>query len=1140
MLKKLFSALLAITILTMSLPTTVLAFDNAPDVRLYYSFDGTEKNATDNSTNSLDGNIYGTTELSDDGVFGQSLLLKGGYVHLPSNALLNMSSYAISIWACPQSSTNWQRIWDIGDDTNHYICLMAPTSDNKYACEIKDGDSVSRASSSLSYSKGSWRHFVVNYSQGGKIELYENAQKVSETNIGSANTANFGEITNAFIGRSMFGADQDFYGYIDEFKIYSTTLTSDQISDEYAEGSKNIVDTTVSTLNLAEKNALSRLDGVQANLSRITKSNILKSGCDITWSSSDTSVISNTGTLGNKLGSAAFTATVSRNGYSNTKDFNITTVSEPLVFDPIETIITIPGSTPKLPTLVTANNGAVTSKVTWDNIPATKYATENTFTVNGVANGSAVSVEVEVTNEKISNLLIPNASPDPYVYYHDGYYYYVRSDGGPSISVAKSKRLEDIGSAPRITVYTSPNGANGSQMYSRNYWAPEIFFIDDNWYIYFAADDGNNANHRMYCLKSTDPENAQAPYEMMGKVAPTVEDNGEWVIDGAQDKWAIDGTVLQNTDGKNYFIWSGWEGNSDGRQDLYIAEMLNPWTLKGDRVRISMPDQSWEKKGDASPLVNEGPQAVIKDNKITVIYSCNGSWNNWYSTGAVYADTTATLTEASSWTKSGGPLFTQSLDSKDNTYSTGHACITQSPDGSEDYFIYHSFEVSGGGWEDRDTRIKKISWNADNTPDLGIPEAKGTLIDAPSVTDKQATFVKYEAENADTNGLTATSSIYHSGNKYVALDNNGKVTFDTIVPKSGRYLLTFMGNCRSVTSGNCYQDVTINNSETYKIRYRINGGDNGRKRVVPACLASSEQREGLYVTLAKGMNKITISRSSNSGGNADVDYMSLLLVAEDNSKASVESVSLNKTNASIYIGESLKLTSVITPNTATNKDIVWTSHNPKVATVDQNGKVTSVGIGTTTISVVSYNNPNATAVCKITVLPPKAIAVSGIKLNTTSGTLTVGASKQLTATVSPSNATNKAVSYKSSKNSIATVSRSGKVTAKGVGTAKITATCGNKTAVYTVTVKPTKVKNLKTTVKGKKLTVTFKKGKGAKSTKLVLYKGKKKINEIKTTKTKYVFKNLKKGVYKVKATAFKKVSKKTYSSTVVSKSAKVK
>jgi GH43 family beta-xylosidase len=197
-----------------------------------------------------------------------------------------------------------------------------------------------------------------------------------------------------------------------------------------------------------------------------------------------------------------------------------------------------------------------------------------------------------------TNPIVPAAgsagSADPSVVFKDGYYYYVKSLNDSAIGVAKAQRLQDIGSVPMITVYTPPSNT----MYSKGIWAPEIQYINGKWYIYFAADDGNNVNHRMYALESN-AQDAQGGYTFKGKVAaPT-------------DVWAIDGLVLQKDDGSLYFVWSGWRGANDGfPQRTYIAPMSNPWTISGSRVEISTPTYDWETRGAA---IQEG-QAILKRN----------------------------------------------------------------------------------------------------------------------------------------------------------------------------------------------------------------------------------------------------------------------------------------------------------------------------------------------------------------------------------------------------------------------------------------------------------------------------------------------------------------------------------------------
>ena len=163
----------------------------------------------------------------------------------------------------------------------------------------------------------------------------------------------------------------------------------------------------------------------------------------------------------------------------------------------------------------------------------------------------------------------------------------------------------------------------------------------------------------------------------------------------------------------------------------------------------------------------------------------------------------------------------------------------------------------------------------------------------------------------------------------------------------------------------------------------------------------------------------------------------------------VESISI-KTATTIAIGGSETLSVTYTPSDAnTGKAITWTSDKTNIATVDANGKVTGVAAGTAVITATSEKGKKAT--CTVTV---QAVAVTGVSIAPTSVTIKEGATTNLTATVQPSNATNKNISWSSNKTNIATVNASGVVTGVAVGEATITVTTedGNKTATCTVTV----------------------------------------------------------------------------------------
>ncbi len=176
------------------------------------------------------------------------------------------------------------------------------------------------------------------------------------------------------------------------------------------------------------------------------------------------------------------------------------------------------------------------------------------------------------------------------------------------------------------------------------------------------------------------------------------------------------------------------------------------------------------------------------------------------------------------------------------------------------------------------------------------------------------------------------------------------------------------------------------------------------------------------------------------------------------SEIKVNKITLNKTTASVTKGKTLQLTATVTPGNATKKEVKWSTSNKNVATVSPSGLVTAKSAGTAIITCTAKDGSGVKATCKITVKNP-VVKVTKVTLNKTTATLAPKETLTLKATVTPTNATNKAVTWKSSNTKIATVSSSGKVTAKAAGTVTITcrakdgsgkkATC--KITVYTNT-----------------------------------------------------------------------------------------
>ncbi len=150
-------------------------------------------------------------------------------------------------------------------------------------------------------------------------------------------------------------------------------------------------------------------------------------------------------------------------------------------------------------------------------------------------------------------------------------------------------------------------------------------------------------------------------------------------------------------------------------------------------------------------------------------------------------------------------------------------------------------------------------------------------------------------------------------------------------------------------------------------------------------------------------------------------------------------VTLSATEVSIFPGEQVELKATLTPDNCTSSYKTWASSDAKVATVDVWGRVVGLTPGETTITVTTASG-KCTASCKVTV---KEIQATGVALNKTTTTVYIGEIDNLTATVTPDNASDKTVTWTSSNPAIATVGEDGKVTGVEIGKATITATTKN-------------------------------------------------------------------------------------------------
>ena len=291
---------------------------------------------------------------------------------------------------------------------------------------------------------------------------------------------------------------------------------------------------------------------------------------------------------------------------------------------------------------------------------------------------------------------IKEVGNDPYVIKDGSHYLLIESaDGGLWITQSPENNLTEIEQGERTQVWTTPSeGPNCADV-----WAPELHRIGDKWYIYYAATtcDRDNANHRMFVLES-EGDDPLGPYTDRGQITD------------ANDRWAIDGTRFE-FGGRAYYAWSGWPGDEDGQQNLYIAEMSSPTTIEGAGVVISEPTEEFERR---TMPINEGPQAIVTDDRVFLVYSASASWTDDYAYGML-TGSGDDLLDPANWEKSPDAVFA----STGEVFGPGHGSFTTSPDGTEDWMVYHSARYSGAGW-DRVVNAQRFTWK-DGVPDFGTP-----------------------------------------------------------------------------------------------------------------------------------------------------------------------------------------------------------------------------------------------------------------------------------------------------------------------------------------------------------------------------------------------------------------------------------
>ena len=317
---------------------------------------------------------------------------------------------------------------------------------------------------------------------------------------------------------------------------------------------------------------------------------------------------------------------------------------------------------------------------------------------------------------------------------------------------------------------------------------------------------------------------------------------------------------------------------------------------------------------------------------------------------------------------------------------------------------------------------------------------------------------------------SVTSVVWSSDNEAVATVKNGKVT----ALKAGTATITATtkdGNC----SASCIVTVTghgVTGVELSKesitliegnctlleaIVSPVNADDTSVNwSVSDENVVTIDSTTGIVKGIAEGTATITVT--TNDGGYEAVCEVEVVAADESAETVPVTEITIETNNEviseenTVEVGKEFTLSASVEPAEATNQNIIWISSDKNIATVSEDGVVTTKGVGEVTFTAVSENGAKQAEIT-IQILP---VGVTGVEINPKELELLIGEEASLQATILPENALNQEVSWSSSQTGIVTVDANGQIKANAVGTAIITVTTadGEFKASCTVTVKP--------------------------------------------------------------------------------------
>ena len=295
---------------------------------------------------------------------------------------------------------------------------------------------------------------------------------------------------------------------------------------------------------------------------------------------------------------------------------------------------------------------------------------------------------------------------DPYVYRHtDGSYYFTASvPAYDRIVLRRAETLQGLADAEEKTLWVKHESGEMSQ----HIWAPELYYLDGKWYIYFAAGERDDIwKIRPFILECTGQDPMSDPWVERGKMQRSDDDIYSF------EAFSLDATIFENK-GERYYVWA--EKVSVGIQisNLYIAKMESPTKLATAQVLLTTPDYDWERR---DIWVNEGAAVIKRDGRIFLTYSASAT-GECYCMGMLSIDENEDLLDPRAWKKERQPVLSSSPEA--GLYGPGHNSFTKLPDGT-DVCVFHArpyAEIKGDPLYDpnRHAMLIKVEWDEKGYP----------------------------------------------------------------------------------------------------------------------------------------------------------------------------------------------------------------------------------------------------------------------------------------------------------------------------------------------------------------------------------------------------------------------------------------